>query len=135
MPQTHRFSFFIEHAGVDEINNISKLLLNFCKESSKYSNDIDLSTTIRQACEVVAKNASWSSATGYSVAYFSKETFRATLTAIAHINDKKLFEMALPIAFLGDDDSQIKEAINTMSRRHGEDWLISRYVSVFKTAP
>jgi hypothetical protein len=55
--------------------------------------------------------------------------------SIAYIDDQNLFEMTLPIAVLSGENSNVKEAIIIMRQRHGDAWFISRFVSVFSSAP
>jgi hypothetical protein len=107
MPRTYCFSFFIYYASVDDSNkNISKLLANFCNDTSKYLDDVGLAATIRQACELVVKNVSWSCNTGSTVTHFSRKTLSYTLMPIVHIDDKELFETALLL-------SQVTKTLNS----------------------
>jgi hypothetical protein len=114
--------------SANKIGNTSQLLANFCEDATKYSEDLDLAATIRQACETIVGKASWSYATGCSATYFSKGALNSMVMSVAHIDDQNPFEMALPIAVLSGENSHAKEAIVIMRQRYGDAWFISRFV-------
>lgn len=117
-----RYQFFLDENQDNGEDNISKLLLAYCKEPSIYADEVDLLADIENLCEKAIEATSWAI---LSSGYFSEELSKLCIVAITYLGNKHLFEDALPMAFSMAEIPEIEAAIKRMLERHGKDWLFS----------
>ena len=83
---------------------------------------MDLLADIENLCEKAIEATSWAI---LSSCYFSEELSKLCIVAITYLDNKHLFEDALPMAFSMAEIPEIEAAIKRMLERHGKDWLFS----------
>ena len=111
--------FFL--AGPGQEGEMVELLDNFCLEArdeAKYVADRDTRDDMKQICEMVAGNYSWSS----TESQFLTGIVYLVLESITYLDDKRMFNRALPL-ICSDQNFGATTVIKTMTERHGRHWL------------
>lgn len=124
MPQKYRMSFFL--TGPNQEYDMLELLDKFCLEArTEVGNVIDLDTRndMKQICAMAVKDCSWSP----KETEFGTSLIPLVIEAIGHLDDKRLFDRAIPMIF-SDLNVGTSRVIETMVQRHGGHWLERRYV-------